>query len=573
VIQVLSQIKVVSDQLATAHSSVYSGEAVVRLVTSLAEGADLLVASVAQNLGFGIEVVLPYGQPEFSKEIHSPLAQTDYKNVLNVAERTGAVLELDGEPGTAEAYWTAGLTVLRHSDVLIAIWDGEAAEMKGGTAEVVAQAAGSGIPIVWIDPNRPGDVCLADVRAGRAERGPGLDSLPEHLRRLVQPPDAVSQPQSRRALKEYFGRETARRCRLGGGFDFITRLLAGQWPFRSSLLPRDFAAAIERSWKNAATIPAMIVPALEAKLLRSFAWADHLATYYATRYRDSATYILFLAPLAVLAAVVEHLSQASASRDDFGSTTVALGALELTILLAVVIMYVWGRVRRFHERWIDYRLVAERLRHLLFQRPIGYSLRVAPFARARGDKEHRLEWVNWYVRAIQREAGLISGAMNSDYLREYATWLGRMITSQALYHQENATRMGRVHRILHALAFGTFALAVVLTALHVGPEILGVTSAMPERYWRGGQALVLATALPLLGGAIHGFLVQGEFEATAKRSERIAEELGIQAHNLGATVFAWTSVAEAADRAVETMGAELSDWHFVFRAKPLPPPS
>ena len=61
--------------------------------------------------------------------------------------RCDAVFELDGsrrdEP---EAYEVAGLTVLRQSDVLLAVWDGDLSRGRGGTAEIIRATYGGWAP-------------------------------------------------------------------------------------------------------------------------------------------------------------------------------------------------------------------------------------------------------------------------------------------------------------------------------------------------------------------------------------------------------------------------------------------
>ena len=49
------------------------------------------------------------------------------------------------------AYESVGRFVVRHSDLLIAIWDGDhEGGGRGGTAEIVRYAASVGVPVCWI---------------------------------------------------------------------------------------------------------------------------------------------------------------------------------------------------------------------------------------------------------------------------------------------------------------------------------------------------------------------------------------------------------------------------------------
>ncbi len=48
------------------------------------------------------------------------------------------------------AYEAVGRFVVRNSDIVIAIWNGELAAGRGGTQEVVEYAANVGVPVWWI---------------------------------------------------------------------------------------------------------------------------------------------------------------------------------------------------------------------------------------------------------------------------------------------------------------------------------------------------------------------------------------------------------------------------------------
>jgi hypothetical protein len=45
---------------------------------------------------------------------------------------------------------SAGLYVLVHCDVLLAVWDGRGAQGRGGTGGIVAEARRRGLPLAWV---------------------------------------------------------------------------------------------------------------------------------------------------------------------------------------------------------------------------------------------------------------------------------------------------------------------------------------------------------------------------------------------------------------------------------------
>jgi hypothetical protein len=114
-------------------------------VTSLAVGADQLIARLVLEGGGALHAVLPFADIERS---FSPENLPAYRELVQKA--TIEVLET---PGTDEdAYLAAGLRVVDLSDIMLAVWNGRPAKGKGGTADVVAYALRRDVPLIHIDP-------------------------------------------------------------------------------------------------------------------------------------------------------------------------------------------------------------------------------------------------------------------------------------------------------------------------------------------------------------------------------------------------------------------------------------
>jgi hypothetical protein len=114
-------------------------------ITSLAIGADQLLARLVLECGGQIHAVLPY------QDIDRSFSCEDLPAFQLLVDQ--ADIEVLDTPGTdQDAYLAAGLRVVDLSDLLIAVWDGQPAEGKGGTADVVAYAERKGVPLVYINP-------------------------------------------------------------------------------------------------------------------------------------------------------------------------------------------------------------------------------------------------------------------------------------------------------------------------------------------------------------------------------------------------------------------------------------
>lgn len=117
-------------------------------LSSVADGSDQMFVAQARSLGLSWHAILPLPKAEFAKDfsaadwpvVEAMLAHAEHVHVIT-------------ENGTREdAYLDGGLETVNGSDVLLAVWDGQPARGKGGTADVVNYALSIGKPVVIIDP-------------------------------------------------------------------------------------------------------------------------------------------------------------------------------------------------------------------------------------------------------------------------------------------------------------------------------------------------------------------------------------------------------------------------------------
>jgi len=87
-----------------------------------------------------------------------------------------------------EAYEQVGRYVVDHSDVVIAVWDGQQAQGRGGTADVVAYTRARRVPLWWIAAFAPYQLTV--------EPGDGLTSN-SGSEALDPPTRAADQPHPR----------------------------------------------------------------------------------------------------------------------------------------------------------------------------------------------------------------------------------------------------------------------------------------------------------------------------------------------------------------------------------------
>ena len=120
----------------------------LQVISPLAEGADRVVAWRAMaNFSVRLVVPLPLEMSEYMLDFKSISSKAAFKTLLEQADQ---VIELPAEDTREACYLAAGMYILDHSDVLIAVWDGEPARGIGGTAEIVAEARRRGMPLAWV---------------------------------------------------------------------------------------------------------------------------------------------------------------------------------------------------------------------------------------------------------------------------------------------------------------------------------------------------------------------------------------------------------------------------------------
>lgn len=118
------------------------------IISPLAEGADRLVVWRAmESNDVRLVVPLPLEISEYMLDFFRISSKAEFVTLL---EQASKVIELPTEETREASYLAAGLYVLDHSDVLIAVWDGQPAGGPGGTGQIVAEARQRTKPLAWV---------------------------------------------------------------------------------------------------------------------------------------------------------------------------------------------------------------------------------------------------------------------------------------------------------------------------------------------------------------------------------------------------------------------------------------
>jgi len=117
-------------------------------LSSIADGSDQLFSHHARDLGLSWHAILPMSRAEFAKDF-TAVEWTNVEVALAAADHVRVIHNESGD--REESYLDGGIETVNGADVLLAVWDGDPARGKGGTADVVRYARSIGKPLMIID--------------------------------------------------------------------------------------------------------------------------------------------------------------------------------------------------------------------------------------------------------------------------------------------------------------------------------------------------------------------------------------------------------------------------------------
>ena len=117
--------------------------------SALAIGADTLFAEAALDIGIPFEAILPF--EHYVVDFDNADARRQYEHLLM---RATHVIVLPHSERSDEAYRDAGIWLVEHCQMLVAIWDGHRTEREGGTSEIVSFAERQRLAVWWVHAER-----------------------------------------------------------------------------------------------------------------------------------------------------------------------------------------------------------------------------------------------------------------------------------------------------------------------------------------------------------------------------------------------------------------------------------
>jgi hypothetical protein len=119
------------------------------VLSSLAEGADQLIVEriLVHKPDANLIVPLPVEVQEYINDFTTPESWEEFIHLFHLANQ---VIPPPVSSSESEVYLAAGLYMIDHCDILIALWDGLSARGQGGTGDIVEEAGRRKIPVIWV---------------------------------------------------------------------------------------------------------------------------------------------------------------------------------------------------------------------------------------------------------------------------------------------------------------------------------------------------------------------------------------------------------------------------------------
>jgi hypothetical protein len=242
---------------------------------------------------------------------------------------------------------------------------------------------------------------------------------------------------------------------------------------------KDYEAELAANWPAAeGTTTSQWV---NQRLLPHYGWSDKLADHYADAYRSTYDFIYLAAAFAVFLALLPMAAGWEAGKDAGQALCVVA---ELVILLSIIGLLDWEKSRRWHRRWLAYRLFAELIRQLKCLLPLGGGPalpRIPDHQALFGDPGQT--WMYWQLRAIARAKGIPAATVTPDYLGDCLDYLDTHVRGsdgQVVFHDRNQVRSEKLNHGLHMAAIWMFGRAAMAVFPYVPGKAQGMLKASAE---------------------------------------------------------------------------------------------
>ncbi len=546
--ELASQIRLVLRTIrAAARTMELKHPVTLRLLSSLAEGSDRIVARLSEEpeFAFELEVPLPMPPEEYEKDFETEASRVEFRALLAGAKSVYTLPAPTGERSLG--YLAAGEIVLAQCDLLIGIWDGKASAGTGGTADILDRAKAAGIPIAIVSADAPHTISFS--RAGdpwppAKDPNEPLAAMHKQVHSLLHAPAGLAE-----TIKQYREEVWPRRHPVSA---YVTLRLFGDHKLK--LPPRpDYDRKVDE---------------IETPSLQSyFLWADTLAVYYGEQSRSASLRLQLLATLAVASALLNiPLSVHPVA-------TRLLSIVEVCSTLSLLLGVHLSQRGQWHSRWLRYRAMAEQLRCVDLLKPLCLSFRPTQSTNDFEERGREALFVPWFLGQIEREQPLQTVVIDQHSLAHRRDRLRAVLESQIGFHRTSARRYRAAEEAFRSCGLALFGVAFLLGLYDVAHAFDLFPAAFVHflsQYGALKPALDTAAALlPALGAAAAAIVAQGEYKRLSERSAGMQHTLETLERELPAQrIPTYGNLCTLSVQLSQVLSSEVHDWSMLVAAKP-----
>jgi hypothetical protein len=448
------------------------------LLTPLAEGADRIAAKAAIEEGIDYVVVLPFPEEEYVKDL--PESKKEYydlrdkekhrnlKGIFSLANKINNEATQYG-PERNKLYENVGAYIVRHSQILIGLWNGKEGK-KGGTSEIIKFKL-KGLPDEYhphmdkLDKPDNGPVYIIYTR----RKSDNNTNSTGDLKIEVKYPENIDY--------DYFT----------GKNDIFKKFET--FNIESEKLKK---TEIEQSRKDLADEASN----KEKFVSYIYAKADVLANKYKKRWKNYNTLIIFLGLLTSLIFVFYFMINSDYLLLIYGI---------LFILFSIFFKFL-NIFHKYHQKYIEYRVLAEGLRVLFFMRLAGLHEYPEDYYL----KKHRINF-RW-GREIIRSANIFDPQPEPDFQTIIKYW----IEVEHNYYKKRAEENQRKFRIYNGISKAFFILSIFLIVVTIIMEYLNIVN-----YFK--ILITLIIIFPVISGAFETYIKRNAFSYNLKEFSRMKD--------------------------------------------------
>ena len=530
------------------------------VLTPLAEGADRLAAHSAIECGLSFIAILPMPLDEYKKDFNTQESLKEFNDLLEKADYwfelplqgDAKVLSLQSSKNRNEQYYNLGFHIARQSHMLIALWDGNINNKRGGTAHIV------NLKVTGMPAFHP----YFKHRLKNLQTGPVCHILTPR-KGEIHPPDAYGVKMIYGENPEKNKKSAEADHQLLNNIDSFNRDIK-----KKREVFREKSELIQQNHSNGDLI---LEESKKFRLiLRYHAITDILATHFQSR-RFFALKVLLI--LAVIAFVFFQIYV------EFWHKPLILLLYPITIGIGAL-WFIRANRKRFEQKHEDYRSLSEALRVQYYLSIIDKNINVSDYYLQKHKGE--LEWVTYVLRALHFKCTKYdAGSDNSHDMNSLNNC--KFISEQWVKEQSRYYRMKgeyydrhvkKLKHIANVLFIGAILAPVLLFLLGIFSERFSGSHAEEFHHFSHSILVLLTHSFLVISATILGYNEKMIFEEQSKIYHQMFQLFSLADDKLSKAID--ENNYEEAYEIIWELGLESlmenADWLILHRSRPMEMP-